>query len=212
MFNNLNEHSIWEMATKAVQVQDSGTAQMVYDGEYRGQTQRYMITAGRLVKDLFDDIELAFSYNDFATSPVANLKYLQRKINAGFLHAEDPDPTIEPKVRHMLEEIQNAWKLKGTAAFMHWIIWLVFGWRVLGSYASSSIFHWNESISLTYYYGVSRPRLRRIYDPAVSGIGGMVVIEIDVFHDPQFVAKVELLEALKDDWFVPATFSYVNFT
>lgn len=211
MFDNLSEHSLWDMATKAVQVQDTGTTQMLYDGEYRGQTQRYMITAGRLIKDLFDDIELAFSYNDFATSPVENLKYLQRKINAGFLHAEE-SAEVEAKVRHMLEEIQNAWKLKGTAAFMHWIIWLVFGWRVLGSYSSSSIFKWNESVSLVYMYGISRPRLRRIYNPEVSGIGGMVVIEIDVFHDPQYLAKVELLESLKDDWFVPATFSYVNFT
>jgi hypothetical protein len=209
MFDNINEHSLWDLTAQGVKSQDMSTTQMLYDGVNRGQTERYMIIVGRLLEDLFETIELAFTYNDPMTTPVDNLKFLQKRYIANFLDASI-DANTEARVRYILEEIISAWKLKGSKGFIHWILWTVFGWQLIEIHSRNSIFFLNDPLCVTYYPGLVKAKTKRLMAPTYIKAGGEVEMVIDVFNDAQFTAKSELLDSLKDDWFIPTTFIFEN--
>jgi len=209
MFDNITEQSLWDITAQGVKSQDTGTPQMLYDGVNRGQTERYMILVGRLIEDLFNTIELAFTYNDPMTTPADNLKFLQERVMANFLDAT-VDDDHEARVRYILEEMISAWKLKGSKGFIHWILWTVFGWKLVEINSRNSIFFLNNPLCVTYYPGLPRQKTKRILAPIYLKPGGEVEMIIDVFFDAQFTAKSELLNILKDDWFIPTTFIFEN--
>ena len=208
MFSNLSKYVLWELAPKAVQAKDEETTQALYESEQRGQTQRFLIGLGDIVVELFNKIESSFNYGNPSTTSQDLLKFLQRKFYAN--HIEVTGAT-EARIREFVAEIVTAWRFKGTQAFLHWIIWKVFDWKLVQaiSLASEVLI---TSVNNSYFYDPSLPEEQQkvLYEPLLMTPEDKLTLVIDVFGDAYFPYKKDTLERLIDEWSYPTSFIYLN--
>ena len=78
-FSNLDKYCLWEMANTQIKVDDQDTQQALYEGEYRGQAQRYHISLGDLIVTLFSKIDELYTYGDMFVSDKSLFEYLQKQ-------------------------------------------------------------------------------------------------------------------------------------
>jgi len=207
MFTQFDKYSLWDLATDAVKTRDADTTQLEYEGEDRGQTQRFLIVLGSMLVDLFEKIESSFSSGDSQVVDFEILFYIQRKFFARYLqHAAGKEDLI----REFLSEIINAWKLKGTYPFMYWIIWKVFGWEVLGSISAADAFTLSSIGSFLFDPDIVVGDHKILYDYEQMGTVGSSALTVDVFFDADFAEKYPVLENLTQEWGLGFIFSYVN--
>jgi len=198
MFFNINKYILWDLIISHVKMVDTETSQMMYDGELRGQTERFTIAAGDLLDEFFKFIDGLFTIQDVQNIESSMLKYMQYFFGVSFTSNVE---VAENVIREMLAEIISAWRLKGTKAFLHWIIWKVFGWKVVDVLSHHDYFKLNVS---------------RIYKEGVSGIARLMVplgihlLVIDVFEDITFEEKRVVLERLMRGWAVDSQYIYIN--
>lgn len=206
-FSNLDKYCLWEMANTQIKVDDQDTQQALYEGEYRGQAQRYHISLGDLIVTLFSKIDELYTYGDMFVSDKSLFEYLQKQFYAYFFTANTGN---EDLVRNVLEEIINAWRLKGTIAFFHWIIWKIFGWQVLYVKSlHSTVLKWSLPGRTLYAPGAAIEDIEVLYDPAEMA-EDLIVIVVDVFSDTAYTEKKATLESLVHKWGHGVSFEYNN--
>ena len=204
MFDNVNKYVLWDLTTEAVRNTDQNTPQMEYEGEDRGQNQRFLITCGELVVTLFGIVENSYQVFDPRYTTTEMLFYLQRELGVQYV-----DDSSEALLREMLEEMHIAWSLRGTKAFLHWIIGKVFGWLVKDVYSTSKLLHTNRANSKLYELGLPLREQEILFDKGLYGtpLGSMT---IDVDFDADYLEKKDVLEQLMDRWTFPLILNYIN--
>jgi len=205
MFVKMSKYTLWDLATSATKNKDRNTAQLLYDGEERGQTQRFMITAGNLIEDLFNFIDNLFFVQDAHATETNMLQYIQDHFGAMFVSDLNNNGAL---IREVLAEIIPSWTYKGTKGFLHWIIWKAFGWQLTDIISNlTNVIFYNLPGHLTYNPGGPTPRV--IYNDAITWWATLKLF-IDVFYDPDFELKRVVLESLIKRWTLPAIFSYIH--
>lgn len=222
MFDNLQRSCLWDMLSDNLKVLDSTTTKrgvlrkpddsgyFIDDSqlEKKGQTERYMLVIGEVVKDFFNDIERLHKWGGIDGDAYSLLPILQRRSEVECIKLSED---TERLVRHVLEEAPHAWRLKGTKAFLHWIIWKVFNWQ-LKDYATfaSKVFKASVSTDVTFSPELDVNSLRLYYDPIQLEPMDRTVLSVDVFFDSDFEEKKALLEDLLKKWAYPCTMRYLN--
>lgn len=208
MFTNISKYTIWDLTAEMVKVKDRDTQQFLYEGSRRGQTERFMIVVGDLIKEMFDKIELGFSSRNPAYAPYNVLEYLQKEFFGDYVALSE---SAEKLVRNFLEEAPWAWRLKGTAPFLHWILWKVFGWELLYLISfKSMVIRLNNRMGYIYDSDKDEIDQKILYDNESMYPEGRTTLAIDVFFDPSFDSKRELLLRLINEWTYASDFSFVN--
>lgn len=208
MFTNVSKYTLWDLATEAIKVRDRDTTNTLYEGELRGQTERYLIAAGDLINDLFNKIERLYYWKDPYKMEDAQLYYLQRELFAEFINV---DTYTKDSVVNMLDEMITGWRLKGTLYFLRWIIQKVFGWE-----ASEIITLYSETLVTNVYksflYDPDLPLFdqKKLYSSESISTTGRTIIVIDVFNDVNFIYKKTLLEEFMLSWLYITLFWYDN--
>lgn len=208
MFTNVNKYVLWDLAAEAVKIRDQDTPSALYEGELRGQTERYLIAAGDLINDLFDKIERLNYWKDPYKMDNDQLYFLQRELYAEFINV---DGYTRDLVVNMLDEMVGAWRLKGTLSFLKWIVWKVFGWEVQEVITLSS----ETLVTNVLYSSLYDPDLplvdqKKLYSTEDISNTGRTIIAIDVFDDVDFLYKRALLEELMLSWLYVTFFWYFN--
>lgn len=207
MFSQIDKYCLWNLMNDSIKINDAETTQFSYEGENRGQTQRFDITAGDMLEDLFELIESSFYSQDGSVTSFSMLQYLQRAFNATFV---EYDVAYEDTIREVLEEIFYAWRFKGTRAFLHWVIWKAFGWQLLEMYSVANMaLLLNVSTSRLYASTATPADLRVLYDHSLLG-SEVFNLVIDVFSDVDYLDKKATLERLIEEWTLPCDFVYRN--
>jgi hypothetical protein len=210
MFSNITKYCLWDLATEAVKYRDQETTQMEYEGEDRGQTQRYMVAAGLLVEEFFGGIEDMYSWGspEDTTVTLTQLQYLQRLIGMNFLAADSGN---EKLVREILAESFNAWRMKGTFNFLHWIIYKVFGWHLI-SYSTvwGTCFRLYPLEDILYDETLTGYEYKKLYNNLSYPSGLSFILTIDVFSDANFLTKKAVLERLLVEWTHSCVTAYIN--
>lgn len=209
MFSNLKETSIWDIMTytnEHIEVGDSNTTQAVYDGEERGQTQRYLISNGKIIIDLFDKIEELFSLRDVEESSLSILNSELKTFSALFFEATASNRRL---IEYFLDEIVNAYRLKGTESFMRWIIWKVFNWKLRSALTlASSVLRTTTFSSFLYDPALSYEENKVLYDPSLMTPDDKTILVVDVFYDRDFLDKKDTFENLAPKWGYISDFIY----
>lgn len=206
MFASLTKYCLWDLMSTEVKLQDNATEQVTYDGELRGETQRYLISAGMLVKDMFEKIESAFAYHDPRETNEEWLDVFLRTHAAAWKPAADDVATA----REILAEIRNAYRMKGTRAFVHWVVYKVFGWHVRGIFSYNSLLYTNRRQSKLYDPTKSLQDQQYLYGEDMFTILAPYQLVVDVVFDPDFLEKKEVFEELIQLWTLPVHIEYTN--
>ena len=216
MFDNVNRSILWDVTPAGVKTRDADTPQLTIDSEKRGQTERFLLACGSLVDELFSDIEKGFHASDpllvdFNPSDVSAgmVPALLKRYNLQFVDlSEDNIATI----RNVLDEIFHAWRLKGTDAFMYWILGKLFGWRLRNTVTlASSVLRCSVNGCTLYDPDLLWEEQMILYDETQLTPDDKTTTVIDVLHDPEFWIKKDLLEKMMTDWGYPRTFQFINY-
>lgn len=208
MFKNLTENCLWDLSISALKTEDLQTKQLLYKGAKRGQSERFMIVNGSIVKELFDKTESLFDAGDAFASPYSFITYLQRLYS--FSHIQ-LSPVNERLVRNMIDEAGWAWRLKGTTPFLKWIIPKVFGWKLLRVITLvSEVFQTNVQTSFLYDPTKHVNDQKTLYDSTSMLPQDQTTFVIDVLFDPLYAEKRPALERMFQEWAYPAEYSYRN--
>lgn len=204
MFKNVNKFILWDLIPGYVELEDQATLQLLYEGEERGQAQRFLIANGDLIVALFTKIEESFSAYDPWATTVKMLSFLQRQYNVTL------DETNELLLREFLEESITAWKLKGTRHFLHYMIWKIFGWEVTGMFSRGVLLKTNIANSVLYDNSKPFRDQALLFSKEFFGTSIFGKLQIDVFFDSQFSLKSPVLEKLMRGWCYPIDIVYNN--
>lgn len=215
MFDLLTKYSVWDMMPDPIKENDLDTTQFLYEAENRGQTQRYLVVVGQLIKELFTKIE---ELQDWGTSDHQQSEFLDKIVKLyGMLFFEVGVTDLVK--RELLDEIVWFWKLKGTVASLKWITYKVFGWKVIKSTSIEDLIQYIYDPTGTVPDGF-------LYDDTEIAAGqkflyssklmdwSLVALTIDVLSDPSsdYAEKKTIFARLYEMWgFSPTTaISWVN--
>ena len=215
MFENVSKSILWDVTPDAVKTRDAETKQMLVDSVQRGQTERFLMSCGSLVTELFSDIEKGFYASDPlmvdfdpAKPDEGMLPVLMRRYNIRFA---DLSADNVATIRNILDEIIHAWRLKGTDAFLYWILGKLFGWRLRSTITlASSVLRCSVNGCTLYDPDISWEEQMILYDETQLTPDDKTTTVIDVQHDPDFWIKKDLLETMMLDWGYPRVFQFIN--
>jgi hypothetical protein len=203
MFDLVDENILWSLQPDAIKIKDSATTQMLYNGELRGQTQRYMIVVGRLIKDFFDKVEDLYSWGNIKTHSSLFLDNLLLLYYLNFFGTSITDAAK----KEILDEAVWFWKLKGTVLALRWITWKVFNWEVdkITTLTDLIMFTCDVDSFLPGSSSVLYDNSKTLDDSRVLYSGRLINwsdwgITVDVNHDADFAAKKIIYERLCDLW------------
>jgi len=207
MFNNVTEEVLWDILPPTIKARDVDTTQANYNGKDRGQTERFLIGLGDLMTTFFTKIEESFDSRDMFILDQSLLHHLQYEFHCSYI-----DPEVdEDAARIILENIIQAWRLKGTNKFLKWIIKKVFGWDVTDTktLATSVLFTNNiNGLLCIPEDGINGNKL--LYDQDFMSPESTIFIYIDVDFDADFTDKSATLEQLLLEWAADASVTYIN--
>ncbi len=207
-FTGVQKYTIWDLMSDNTKIEDEKTTQLNIDGENRGQTQRYLGAIGQLVKELFDKIDESFRFGLADQTSFDFLEFLQRATASRYIEVTAGNEAL---IRDFQAEIITAWKLKGTQLFLFWIIYKVFGWRLVNILTlASEVLITNSSTSFLYTDDLPPEENKVLFDPGLFTPDDKMSLIIDVFLDAQFLEKKVTLESLLDIWSYPAFPIYLN--
>jgi hypothetical protein len=126
MFDNFSNTYLWDITKINTKDADTETPKMEWEGEERGQTERFMIGLSRLLKNHYNRIEELFEINDFHRIPS---KYYDLKLRSMGLTFIPTDLTQEKK-REIIKNYPIVKRTLGTRAFVEWMVWMILGWEV----------------------------------------------------------------------------------
>lgn len=216
MFSNINRDFLWALTTEATKVGDLDTAQKVVDGVKRGQSERFFMVLSDMVAEMFSDIEGGYYFLDPYTAKfdpadktAGMIPILLRRYNLQF--AELSSSNIAT-IRNVLDEIFNAWRLKGTDAFINWILGKFFGWKLKGTISlASSVLRCSVNGCTLYDPDKSWEEQMVLYDETQLTPDDKTTSVIDVKNDTDFWLKKDSFEKLMEDWGYPRVYKYVNY-
>lgn len=209
MFSQFTKYSLWNMQSDTIKIKDADTTQLMYEGEYRGQTQRFMIVIGSMLLDFFEKVESIFDWGNIAAHPDAFLDRLLALYNMDVFSGA---ASVGVK-REILDEIITFWKMRGVYLALRWITYKAFGWEVT-SVVSLEDLILETNISGSTLYNSSLP----LEDNRVLFSSRLIdwpeqIVEVDVKDDADFWTKKIVFERLCDIWGYTniSLISYVNF-
>lgn len=209
MFDNLDEGILWKFHPSTLKVSDTATKQMFYEGEFRGQTERFLYVIGRLIKQVFTDIDSIYTADDPERTKSDYLLILQKIYAGNYFDIDTPED--ENNLKDFLNSIIYAWKLKGTEGFLRWIIFKLFEWELMFiETAANLVFRLGIYTSLLYTPERLDDAQSILFDPnrflPVTKTG----VVIDVKEDPDYEAKKGVLLALSLDWVYISRYKFIN--
>lgn len=216
MFSNVNRDLLWALTTEATKVRDLDTTQRVVDGVKRGQSERFFMVLGELVTEMFSDIEGGYYILDpyaakFDSSDVTDgmIPVLLRRYGLQFAELSDSNIAM---IRNVLDEIFNAWRLKGTDAFINWILGKFFGWKLKGTITlASSVLRCSVNGCTLYDQDKPWEAQMVLYDETQLTPDDKTTSVVDVKNDVDFWIKKDSFEKLMADWGYPRVFKYINY-
>lgn len=205
MFNNVTEEILWEQAPSSLKIKDTLTSQREYNGVERGQTERYLIALGRGVTDLFGQISSLFVIDDASELTNDKIDALLEKRGITFLKTTDENRDL---IIHILDNLNEAYRLKGTELFYKWIVHKFFGWVVLRAYSLESLYLVLNKYDSTLYDNGDYNTQLYLFDNE-SIISNKIIIIVDQ-SDPLFLKKKGLLLELAKSWAMNIEFEFIE--
>jgi len=208
-FTNITEGILWELTSDAVKKLDSTTTQFLSQGE----TERFMHVVGDTIVSLFNEIDSSYNVEDPYETKDSMLNFLMRSNDARWFTSGDAETNT--KIRTVLVELISAWRLKGTKAFLHWVIYKVFGWTVTDIHSYSTLLYTNISSSTLYNPELTPAEQALMYgEELFDSLNPYTLVieapladwDVDIL-DPD---KKEVLERLLTYWTVPTKVTYIK--
>ena len=170
-------------------------------GIMRGQTERYMIVLGRLVKEYFNTVSGLFSFEDPAGKSNAELQRLLDSSALSFLIVNDSN---KEKMINIIRNFEQAFRLKGTYDFFRWIIYNIFGWFLLSidSIYNRRVLKTNTAGNTLYAPG--QTETFTLFSSRLLSFN----ISVDIASDPDFLDKKENFEYFMGNLMFNGTFEY----
>jgi hypothetical protein len=203
MFNNIDELYLWKIQSPSVKQEDSFTEKYEYLDEERGQTQRYLIAIGRIVKEVLNSIEDLYNVKNSSLVSKNTMEFILNNKNLNFLSALD-----ESVLRDIYKNYEFNKKSRGTQRFFEWLVWKVLGWQVIS--VTSSLpeniikFYDSEESENSYFYDSGETLNYVFFD-------GYATITIGLFLDPvgeNIPEKKSWLESIVKEWLINSTIEY----
>ena len=200
MFKNLDEEYLFKHTRNSLKKRDEESPQMEYLGKDRGQSERYLITIGRLLNGSVGKIEGLYYLYDYDNTDSDVLDFILESKDLGFATTI----TDERNKRDLLKNYEHNVKSVGTEMFLKWIVWKVLGWKVLS--VSKEL---PDDLILTntnnrVIYGNGQEVTFKIF-------GGGVVWSLVIIAPPdevEFDRKKVWLETKIKDWVINAKIEY----